>query len=392
LGQQINLAKGQLEIPAEKLKSLRKEVGKILKADHMSCRKLSSILGQIRSFLVSVPFLRLLTDHLCQMVNLANTWGWDHSLPIPQKVKDQVRELTQFLQPEVGRSFMTTPQRRLWSDSSQSAWGGLDQGTGAIVQEFWRERSTLHINQKELQAAVETIKSLAKPGETVVLHVDNQVAYSYLTKWGGRKIYLNDVIKPLLYWCKEKSITFQVNWVPTGEMLADKLTRWEKDPGDYTLSTGFFQKILKIFHKVIQPEVDMFASPGNKKFTKFCCRWMHHQAFLVDALKCPLVGLQSVYANPPWSVIPQWLVRLREHPHIKCLLLVPYWVSTPWWRLLIQLKVPGTDILLVKPHWGLFQNCWGQFMPGPKWPLACVIVSGGCYNSNRFKHKISRII
>jgi hypothetical protein len=261
-----------------------------------------------------------------------------------------------------------------------------------MVQEFWREQSTLHINQKELVAAVATIKSLAKPRETVVLHVDNQVTYSYLKKWGGRKIYLNQVLKPLLYWCQEKEITFQVNWVPSQKMLADHITRWEKDPGDYTLNQQVFENIRTFFKGKINPTMDMFASPGNTKFQKFCCRWPHHQASLVDALTCSLQGLSEIYANPPWSIIPQWLIRLRDQPEVKCLLLVPYWVSTPWWRLLIQLKIPGLEIMLVKPQWGLFQNCLGQSMPGPKWPLACVIVSGAYYRANRFKHKISKII
>jgi tRNA nucleotidyltransferase/poly(A) polymerase len=75
LGQWINLKKGQLEIPQEKLKSLRKELGKVLTAQKMSCRKLSSIVGQVRSYLVSMPFLRILTDQLCKMVDLHTKWG-----------------------------------------------------------------------------------------------------------------------------------------------------------------------------------------------------------------------------------------------------------------------------------------------------------------------------
>jgi len=51
LGMWINLKKGKLVIPPEKLKSLRKELGKIILAKKMSCRKISSILGQVRKLL-----------------------------------------------------------------------------------------------------------------------------------------------------------------------------------------------------------------------------------------------------------------------------------------------------------------------------------------------------
>jgi hypothetical protein len=121
LGQWINLKKGQLEIPAEKLKSLRKELGKVLTAKVMSCRKLSSILGQVRSCLVSMPFLRILTDKLCKMVDLHTVWGLDHTLEIPQAVTTHIQELQDFLQPNVGRAFLTPASQELFSDSSTRA-------------------------------------------------------------------------------------------------------------------------------------------------------------------------------------------------------------------------------------------------------------------------------
>ena len=60
----------------------------------------------------------------------------------------------------------------------------------------------------------------------------------------------------------------EVQWVPSQEMLADHLSRWDKDPGDYTLKEEIFQKILAAFQKQINPSVDMFPSPGNAKLKK----------------------------------------------------------------------------------------------------------------------------
>ena len=350
LGQWINLEKGQLEIPQEKLKALRKELGKVLTKADITCRKLSSILGQVRSCLVSLPFLRILTDQLCKMVDLHTKWGWDHVLTIPQNVKDQLIELKEFLQPGIGRAFVTKASKELFSDSSTWAWGGLDKTTGSQIKDFWRHLNVLHINQKELFAAVETIRALAKPKETVVLHVDNQVAFSYLNKWGGRIPYLNSILKPLLYHCQKHQINLQVDWVPTKSQLADKLTREVQDRGDYTLQQSVFQKILHFFHQQIRPEVDMFCTPSNKKFPKFVCRHPHRGALLVDALKANLANLPPVYANPPWSIIPQWVQRLLQNPSLECLLVVPFWASTSWWRQLMSIQKPNTKVLLVTPQ------------------------------------------
>ena len=87
-----------------------------------------------------------------------------------------------------GRPFYQKPTRVLHSDSSDFAWGGLDIHSGEKVQEYWRQRSHLHINQKEMEAAIGTVQSLAKPGETVELNVDNKVLFYYLNKGGEEKI------------------------------------------------------------------------------------------------------------------------------------------------------------------------------------------------------------
>jgi hypothetical protein len=49
-----------------------------------------------------------------------------------------------------------------------------------MVQEWWREESSLQINTKELK--VDTVLALARPGDHINLSVDNTVAYSYLKK------------------------------------------------------------------------------------------------------------------------------------------------------------------------------------------------------------------
>lgn len=77
----------------------------------------------------------------------------------------------------------------------------MDKNSKASVKDFSRELKVLHISEEELMAAVQTIKDLATPKSSVVLHVDNQAAFSFLSKGGGER-YLNEILKPLLYWCR----------------------------------------------------------------------------------------------------------------------------------------------------------------------------------------------
>jgi hypothetical protein len=214
LGFILNLAEGKLEVPPSKLKIIRKELGKVLMAKSLTCRKMSSILGQIRSYLVALPFLRLVTQRLLKFSQSHHTNGWDFSVQIPQDLKEEIRSLKKNLEPGLGRPFAQAPSRFLASDSSTWAWGGVETTQKSFIQDFWRHDHVLHINEKELRAAVSTIQSFAKPGETIRLNVDNQVALSYLKKWGGRKNYLNKILEPLFQWCWEKQVQLDVQWVP----------------------------------------------------------------------------------------------------------------------------------------------------------------------------------
>ena len=187
LGFSIDFKEGKLQVPQEKMKTIRKELGKILTHSEMSCRKMAAILGATRAFLMAMPFLRAFSDQMVQFVNQQESQGWDKRLPIPNMLKQQVREMSSIMEFWKGRTFQgKTAVRELHSDSSQEAWAGVDITTGKMVQEFWRDKSVLHINVKELEAAINTVKSLAKPGEHVCLKVDNSVTYWHLMKGGGK--------------------------------------------------------------------------------------------------------------------------------------------------------------------------------------------------------------
>ena len=93
LGFSVDLKRGFLQVPKEKLKSIQRELGKLLTHSVMSCRKMAAILGATRSFLMAMPFLRAFTDQLVQFVNQQETHGWDLKLVIPTSLKDQVKKM-----------------------------------------------------------------------------------------------------------------------------------------------------------------------------------------------------------------------------------------------------------------------------------------------------------
>ena len=141
---------------------------------------------------------------------------------IPPELQQEVRELNSLTSSWKGNNFGDrVPVRSLHSDSSTLGWAGVDTKDGTIVQEFSREKSTLHINVKELEAAIHTVKSLAKPGEVVHLSVDNSVAFHYLKKGGGRLPHLNHLMRDFWKWSMEKELHIKVELVPSAQDQAD---------------------------------------------------------------------------------------------------------------------------------------------------------------------------
>jgi hypothetical protein len=264
----------------------------------MSKRQIAAILGQIRANLLALPFLRAFTTYLVNFLAEKSGDSWNSTHKISEEIKEELKEVKNVMEKWEGRPFVTKPTRVLHSDSSDRGWGGIDPATGKFVQEFWREKSDLHINIKEMGAAVNTVKSLSQPGENVLLCVDNQVLYYYLQKGGGRKNPFNIMLQPFWHWLMEQKINLQVKWVPSEKCLADPLSRWSQDRGDYSLDPALFRHLQKFFRPFLKLDTDLFASPGNKKLKNFVSRWPHWEAKAVDALQCPLENLGGYMPTP----------------------------------------------------------------------------------------------
>ena len=83
LGFHLDLEQGLLQVPTHKLKSVRKELGKFVTQQMMTCRKAAAILGQLRSFLTEFPVLRAFSDMLVKFTDHQRKVGWDQKVCIP---------------------------------------------------------------------------------------------------------------------------------------------------------------------------------------------------------------------------------------------------------------------------------------------------------------------
>ena len=123
LGFQLNYQHGKLKMPTQKVKCLKKELGKFVTTTSMSKRQVAAILGQIRSNLVAMPFLRAFTGLLVQFLAEISAQSWDSKHIIPCSMKGQFKDIKSLLDNWSGRNFPQNPTCFLNSDSSSHGWG-----------------------------------------------------------------------------------------------------------------------------------------------------------------------------------------------------------------------------------------------------------------------------
>lgn len=211
------------------------------------------------------------------------------------------------LQTWVGRPFRSPAKRHLELDTSTfSCGGGLDRKTRVQIQEFWREIFWLHINVKELIAAISAIRSLGQPKDTVSLTVDNQISDYYLQKGESTQPNLNTISRPLLCWCMKTTSLYK-----STEVLPGKWKRCHKQgvlrPSRLQLKPHHLQKNHINFQAIQEIPLQTCLLP--RQITNYHNLWLVGHTFGCG-LSCHLEQFSKIYTNPPWSVIRQWLVRL----------------------------------------------------------------------------------
>ena len=132
------------------------------------------------------------------------------------------------------------------------------------------------------------------------------------------------------------------------------------------------------FQGWVHPQMDMFASPRNTKLKKIHFQTPPLVGLGVDSLNCPLETITDCYANP---LVSHRAVVTQVAP--KPTNQVPYNPPLVGFHQLVapsrKAARASLPIIPVLPQEGNFQNCQGQFMPRPRWPLICILLSGSCW-------------
>jgi len=147
------------------------------------------------------------------------------------------------------------------------------------------EEAAHHINYLELLAAFLAIKAFGKSWQntTVLLHMDNVTAVSYINQKGGTvSKALSQLAITIWTWCIERDITLQAEHLP-GHLnsQADEESRTVRDRCNWMLNQSVFQWINATMGPL---EVDFFASCLTRQLPRFYSWRPNPEAEATDAL------------------------------------------------------------------------------------------------------------
>ena len=140
------------------------------------------------------------------------------------------------------------------------------------------------------------------------------------------------------------------------------------DPNEEVmLDHSIFQRACQALH--YSPSIDLFASSQNAQLPRFLTAVPATDSCGINAFNYSW-SQESGYANPPWSLLPRVLDKVRQE---GCLLMLvaPEWTRTSWHQLLRAMTV--RSILITEPCY-----CTNDFRlrPKPAWNTRISIIDG----------------
>jgi len=124
-------------------------------------------------------------------------------------------------------------------------------------------------------------------------------------------------------------------------------------------------------HFGVRPSVDLFANRFNRQVERFYAMRPDPLAEGVNALAQTWPTTKVLYANPPWSLITQFLNKVSEE-RATVLTVLPVWQAQAWWTEFRRLWVAPPLYLRGE----LFHCPQGRPLPPPRWKVAIVLLKG----------------
>ena len=203
-----------------------------------------------------------------------------------------------------------SPDLDFWSDASDVGWGA--HLGDKVVSGLWdQSEALLPINARELLAVRHGLLHFQSflSGATVAVFCDSVTVVAYLRKEGGtRSPAFNIIVQGILHWAESFQIRLAPQFIPgIHNVLANSLSHPHQLPSsEWSLNMDVFRSLSRQWPVMI----DLFATSDNHRCSIYFSPFRDPLSAETDAPLQPWDGFLA-YAFPPWSILPQVLVKLR---------------------------------------------------------------------------------
>lgn len=376
LGLMIDSIRMSIYIPKSKLAQVRSDLSYIKKRPTVQLRTLAKLLGRISAISLACTPAYLKTRRLmdCQVAAIHKGLGYNENVAITPEAQAEIEWWETHLEMINGKPFNLTPTLQIEADASGTGYGMLlrDIASGRILQQqsgFWNTwEASSHVNEKELLAqlfAIQVWIPLLKKCPAVLLLSDNMTTVSHIRKQGGTvSPRLSSIAEEIWNLAIANDVNIQIRWIPGKDNVdADRLSRLGHDRNDWKLNPREFRKLSKEWGPFT---IDLFATRVNKQVERFYSWGPEPGSSAIDALAQPWKN-ENAWANPPWSLIPKIIRKIRNEKACSLTMITPDWPSASWYPVLRDLT---SDFVLLTA-------CDDLFLPGllgseqpvgkPKW-------------------------
>jgi ribonuclease HI len=278
------------------------------------------------------------------------------------------------------------------TDASKTGWGAwyFPKTEKPPCEAFGLYADAQTSNVRELTAIYLGMQSFADTADwkscAVRVRTDNKVAMSYVNRMGGREPHLARIVENLHSYCLERKILLTAEYIPGKEnVIADKLSRLEVDWTESRLNPVIFQMIEKDMGPFT---LDGMAIAANTQCKRYVSLRHDPGCLYTDFLARPLCHSERAYVNPPYTLIPRIIRKIKEEK-LRLVLILPVWPSQPWWPLLWPL-CHGMPLILPRHPDLLLKLGEGKWEGGcPKWTLVAMPLSGRPSDTEAFYRELS---
>lgn len=228
------------------------------------------------------------------------------------------------------------PNLIIYTDSSKTGWGAVNKTHNVKTEGFWsQEERNKHINVLELKAALFALLSLVSKVINchVRLYMDNTVAISYISNFGGKIPELHSLAKEIWMWCINRNIWLSVAHIPgKNNIEADLLSRQINDDTEWAVKPTVFEQIQ---NKMGHTNIDLFASRLNCKHDCYISYRPDPHAFAIDAFSVNWNDYNG-YIFPPFSLLGRIIQKIKADKVDNVLLIAPLWPTQVWFPPLLH--------------------------------------------------------